>query len=199
MRIDTERARIREPELDNLNQMIATLKRMIPTVQSEIDRHYYYCYGEGVQEEQAGSVVVYIVQGERFRDYLHTQYGTNVRVPNVNGDVRLQRVNILGKTWVEKHGYPFSEASLGGEGFDIAGSFNCLNPSRTVKGAGKIYDVGANYIGVEMDDGSKFQFGLASCSRIESTSELPTIGQNIAYVGVPSSADGYNLYQASCW
>ena len=198
MRIDTERGRIRQPELDNLNDMIATLERMIPSVQSEIDRHYYYCYGDGVQTEQTQSVVVYIVQGERFGDYLHSQYGTNVRV-NLRGNVRLNRVNILGKTWVEKHGYPFSDSSLGGDSFDIAGSFNCLTPSRSVKGAGQIYDIGADYIGVQMQDGTKARFGLGSCSRIESTSELPTIGQNIAYVAVPSAADGYNLYQASCW
>lgn len=43
--------------------MIATLKRLIPSVQKEIDRHYYYCYGEGVKESQAQGVVVYIVQG----------------------------------------------------------------------------------------------------------------------------------------
>ena len=150
MRIDTERARIRQPELDSLNEMISTLQRIVPSVQSEIDRHYYYCYGEGVQQEQNQSVVVYIVQGERFGDYLQSQYGTNVRAPNLRGNVRLNRVNILGKTWVEKHGYPFSDSSLGGDSFDIAGSFNCLTPSRSVKGAGTIHDVGANYIGVTM-------------------------------------------------
>ena len=172
---------------------------MIPSVQSEIDRHYYYCYGEGVQEERNQSVVVYIVQGERFGDYLRSQYGTNVRVPNVRGNVQLRRVNILGKTWIEKNGYPFSESSLGGDSFDIAGSFNCLAPSRSIRGSGQITDIGADYIGVRMEDGSSSRFSLGSCSRIESTSELPTIGQNIAYVAVPSSADGYNLYQASCW
>lgn len=86
--------------------MIASLKRMIPTVQGEIDRHYYYCYGAGAQEREAKGLVVYVVQGERFGDYLQEQYGTNIRAP-IQGDVQLQRVNILGKTWVEKFGYPF--------------------------------------------------------------------------------------------
>lgn len=46
-RITKEESRLYQPELDEINEMIATLKRAIPSVQSEIDRHYYYCYGEG--------------------------------------------------------------------------------------------------------------------------------------------------------
>ena len=46
-RIDVEKTRLAHPELDGINDMIAALKRMIPTVQGEIDRHYYYCYGAG--------------------------------------------------------------------------------------------------------------------------------------------------------
>ena len=88
---------------------------------------------------------------------------------------------------------------MGGETFDIAGSFNCLTPSRSVRGQGTITSINSDSIGVRMNDGSTFQFGLGTCSRIESTSSLPTIGMNIAYVAVPSSADGYNLYQATCY
>ena len=111
----------------------------------------------------------------------------------------LNRVNILGRTWVDKFGYPFADSALGGDGFDIAGSFNCLTPSRTVRGSGTISSISANNIGVQMENGDTFQFALGSCSRIESVSELPTIGQQISYVAVPSSAQGYNLYQATCY
>ena len=50
-RIDVERGNLVQPDLDNINAMIASLKRAIPTVQGEIDRHYYYCYGAGVEEK----------------------------------------------------------------------------------------------------------------------------------------------------
>lgn len=64
--------------------MIATLKRSIPAIQSEIDRHYYYCYGEGaVDVVQTGSVVVYIVKGERFGEYLRAQYGAGTASPSL--------------------------------------------------------------------------------------------------------------------
>lgn len=199
-RINQERKRIRPEELDDLNEMITTLKRLIPTVQGEIDRHYYYCYGDGSVSSTANTgVLVYIVEGERFGDYLHQQYGTNIRAPQLSQNVRLQQVNIFDGRWVDLYGYPVPDASLGGDSFDIAGSFGCLSPSRAVKAGGTITDIGADYIGVSGYDGSSHRLNLASCSRVESTSELPTVGQNIAYVGVPSGAQGYNLYQASCW
>ena len=100
--------------------------------------------------------------------------------------------------WSAAFGYPFTQSSFTGTNLDIAGSFNCLNPSSAQKGYGTITEIGADYIGVQTSSGRQ-RFNLGSCSRLESVSELPTIGQNIAYVGVPSSADGYNLYQASCW
>ena len=37
-----------------------------------------------------------------------------------------------------------------------------------------------------------------NCSRIESTTEVPKVGQNFFYTAVPSGADGYNIYTASC-
>ena len=178
--------------------MIATLKGFIPTVQGEIDRHYYYCYGDGaVEVTQTGSVVVYIVRGERFGDYLRDQYGQGINPGNV-GTLELRRVDIFGQVWSARYGYPFPSSSLGGSGLNVAGSFSCLNPSLARKGYGTISEVGADYIGVSTGSGN-VRLNLGSCSRVESVSELPIVGQNIAYNGVPSGADGYNLYQATCW
>ena len=114
------------------------------------------------------------------------------------GTLELRRVDIFSPVWAARYGYPFPSASLGGNDLAIGGSFSCLSPSEAQKGYGKIYDIGADYIGIDTGKG-KHHFSLGSCSRIESVSELPTIGQNVAYIGVPSSAQGYNLYQATCW
>lgn len=120
-------------------------------------------------------------------------------VPSLRGDVTLNGVDIFSPAWTDRFGYPFPGTSLGGDSFDIAGSFNCLNPSQASRGSGKIAAVGADYIDVDLQGGVRGRFHLGSCTRLEATSQLPIIGQNIAYVGVPSGADGYNLYQASCW
>ncbi len=44
--------------------MIDSLRKLVPSVQAEIDRHYYYCFGDGkVEVRQTGGVVVYVVRG----------------------------------------------------------------------------------------------------------------------------------------
>lgn len=46
-RIDFEKKKNVTTDLTKLNAMIDNLKRIIPTVESEVDRHYYYCFGDG--------------------------------------------------------------------------------------------------------------------------------------------------------
>lgn len=141
--------------------MISTLKRVIPSVQSEIDRHYYYCYGEGVKESEAQGVVVFIVQGERFQDYLQSNYGSDIvrlgpnNLQTSEREIRFRTVDIFSRSWSSNFGYPFSQTSLGGDSnkFDIAGSFNCLAPSKANHSAGKIKGIYSDYIDVDGFDG----------------------------------------------
>lgn len=85
--------------------MIETLKRLVPTTQKEIDRHYYYCFGDGqIEIEQTGSVIVYIVKGEQVNNYLHKKYGQDT--PKHKGDLRLRHLSIFDGPWVNKFGYP---------------------------------------------------------------------------------------------
>lgn len=121
-------------------------------------------------------------------------------------EIAFQNVNIFGNIWSQNFGYPFSESSLGGDSnqFDIAGSFNCLNPSKAQKGAGRIRGIYADYLDVEGYDGNEYQLQLGSCSRLEASTNLPKVGQRIAFSGVPSGrgkgkAKGLNLYRGSCF
>ena len=114
-RINFEKKKIAEDELNDLNNMIKRLKELVPTTEKEIDRHYYYCYGEGsVQVEKTGGVIVYIIKGERFGNYLHNAYGKSVKVPSLRGDVHFQKVDVFGAPWTNKYGYPFVNTSLEG-------------------------------------------------------------------------------------
>ena len=196
-RINFEKKKIAQDELDDLNHMIGVLKDLIPTTEKEIDRHYYYCYGEGsVTTEQTGGVVVYIVRGERFGEYIHNAYGKSVKVPAVRGDVSFRRVNIFGNPWTNKYGYPFPHSR---DGSSLNNDFGCLNPSAAKSGYGTISGIEGSDIFVSSHDGRRLQFRVGSCSRIESTTEVPKVGQNFFYTAVPSGADGYNIYTASCW
>jgi hypothetical protein len=46
-RIALEKKKNIPDELDKLKEFVIALKNLVPTVESEIDRHYYYCFGEG--------------------------------------------------------------------------------------------------------------------------------------------------------
>ena len=125
-----ERKKTPTDDLEDLTQMIATLKRFIPSVQAEIDRHYYYCYGEGaVEVARTGNTVVYIVRGERFGDYLRNQYGSGNATPSLRqlGTLELRRVDIFSNVWSARYGYPFSGEALQGSQLAISGSFSCVD------------------------------------------------------------------------
>jgi len=184
--------------LNKINDMINSLRKMLPAVQSEIDRHYYYCFGNGkVQVQQTGSVVVYVVRGDAFANYLRALYGSNVVLPAVNGDVLFNRVDIFGTTWVGAFGYPFGQSALGGNDLSLGGSFNCLNPNALVTGSGTITAIGADWVECGDGNGGRRRLSLGSCSRLESTHSLPAIGQKFYWSGVPAGS-GFNLYAGTC-
>lgn len=185
-RINFEKKKIAQDELDDLNGMIAALKELVPTTESEIDRHYYYCYGEGSgRVEQTGGVVVFFVKGERFAEYIHNAYGKTVKIPRV-GDVELRRVDLFGATYTRQYGHIFKN-------HQVKHDFGCLNPSAARKSYGKIVAINQGYIEVEEHTGSHKQLLLGSCTRVECTEELPKVGHSIIYSTV---AD--NLYKATC-
>lgn len=198
-RIALEKKKNIPDDLNRLNDMVATLRRVVPTVESEIDRHYYYCFGDGkVQVETTGGVVVYIVRGEAFGNYLRNLYGRNIVVPAVNGNVLFNRVDIFGAPWVGAFGYPFGSGAFGGNDLSLTGSFSCLNPGALVTGSGTISAIGGGWIEALDGNGSKNRFSLGSCSRLESTKKLPAVGQKFYWSGVPGGS-GFNLYAGSCF
>lgn len=194
-RINIEEKKLSTQELEDLNRMIDTLKRLIPTTEKEIDRHYYYCYGEGnIKVEQTGSVVVYIVRGERVPDYLNRRYNEAAR--GASGDLRLRTINIFDAQWTAKYGYPAVVNNRRG-GNDFSGSFSCLNEN-VVHGYGVITNIGADYVEARDESGRNHRYHLGSCSRIESAHDGLKLGAGLYYEAVPSSADGFNLIAGSC-
>lgn len=75
--------------------------------------------------------------------------------------------------------------------------FSCLNPSRVVKGYGVINKIEHDYIQARNSDGRNMKFKLGTCTRLESTEDIPKVGQHFFYSAVPSY-NGYQLYSGSC-
>lgn len=119
-------------------------------------------------------------------------------LPAVNGDVLFNRVDIFGAPWVGAFGYPFGNASLGGADLAIGGSFGCSSGGAMSNGFGTISAIGTNWIEALGGNGARTRFSLGSCSRLESTKQLPVVGQKFYWSGVPS-ASGINLYSGSCF
>ena len=177
--------------------MIDSLHKLVPGIESEIDRHYYDCFGEdGDEVSESQGVVVYIVRGERVGEYLHSAYGQQVEVPVDVGEVRLSKVDIFGVPWTSKFGYP--PLNFSGSGQSSGNEFHCLNPSAAEKGYVRITSVDAGNIYGRTQKGKELKFRLGACSRLESSEQLPKIGQRLYWSGVPERESVYNLYSGTC-
>ena len=169
--------------------MVAKLQRMIPSVQNEIDRQYYYCYGDGsVEVSQTGSVTVFIIRGESFNEYINNAYGESVSSTNFRrSDLNFQIVDVYSSQWSGLYGnFHPSE-------------FSCIAQQSEESGQGQIVRIYKDSISVRSRNGQTETLQVGACSRIESTSDLPRRGQNIIWKGFPSAAGGYNISQATCW
>ena len=124
-------------------------------------------------------------------------YGQSLNVA-VTGSVNLYRVDIFSGIWVAQYGYPFGASAFSSNDLSLSGDFSCLNPSSAISGHGRIRSISANSISIDSDKG-RLDFRLGACSRIESATKLPQVGQNFAFRAVPSFAGGYNLYGGTCW
>ena len=63
-------------DLALLQDQLASLKELLPAVEYELNRQYFYCYGDGaVTIEKTGDTVVYIIRGEAFQALLEKTYG----------------------------------------------------------------------------------------------------------------------------
>lgn len=206
-RINQEKPKLVDTELKRLRTIIDNLNKILPTIQTQIDREYYYCYGAGkVEEVKAGNQTVFVVKGEAWTQYVQNAYGQSVGPVSpiatgnirLNPDVTLNVVNPFSRTWTAKFGYPFA-AGAGAAG-SLDADFSCLGAAgAATSGMGVISGILNDGFTVSDASGRSTKLKVGSCSRIESTSELPKVGQQMAWRGAPSAVGGYNLYTGLCY
>lgn len=197
-RIKDEEPKLVDDDLRKLKGLIDKLNKTIPSIQSEIDREYYYCYGAGkVDTQQVGNVIVYVIKGEAFGHYIDTAYGQAVGAPQLRtgADYRLQLVDPFSQIWTAKYGYP----SLAGSNGATGGNFSCISGTAPSTGSGVISGVSGNGIQVKDSKGNLVSLNVGGCSRVESTASVPMAGQAVVWKGVPSSNGGYNIFTATCY
>ena len=160
--INAQQPKLVDDDLKKLRTLIANLNSSLPQIQSEIDREYYYCYGAGkVDTVKTGNVIVYVVKGEAFGQYIQNAYGQSVGAPQLRtgDDYRLQVVDPFSKIWTAKFGYPSNAGSQGG-------NFSCLNNNSGSTGRGTISGVSADGFTVKDGAGKSVKLGFGSCSRV---------------------------------
>lgn len=74
-----------------------------------------------------------------------------------------------------------------------------MSTNNSSSGKGQITSISGSNLTVKDSNGSSVTLNIGSCSRVESTSQSPTVGQNIAWKGTGSGAGTYNVFTATCW
>ncbi len=167
--INAQQPKLVDDDLRNLRTIITNLNAVIPKINDAINREYYYCYGAGkVSTETVGSVIVYVVKGEAFGQYIQTAYGQSVAAPQLRSDgpdFRLNLVDPYSQIWTAKFGYPTLANKAGINAGVFPGDFSCLNAGGN-SGSGRISAVNADGFVVNDTNGNGVRLNIGSCSRV---------------------------------
>ena len=134
-----------------------------------------------------------------FKNYIESAYSITPSTPSLSSYITFKTIDIFDSAWSQAFGLAFDESELAQtHSFSFASDFNCLNPSSVVSNTGKIVKISHNFITVSLEDNSSTKLRLGACSRLESTSSLPKIGQQIYWKGNLKN-NIYEVYSASCY
>lgn len=175
---------------------------MLPTIQSQIDRQYYFCYGNGkITTSTQNSTIVYIIRGDSFADYVQTGYGQSVSIDaqTLKRGINMQTCSIFSSPWVSNYGQPFAMSAFSNSAESINADFSCLNPSALQSNQGVVQSISGRKMTIKSTSGATLQLNMGACSRIEAPTDVPQVGQNAVFKGVPSGAGGFNVYALTCW
>lgn len=147
-------------------------------------------------------VVIYYIGSKSFSEYIKESYKVNdsasIIGKSLSSKVGLTPSSILSKSWSAAYGNPYDVSAISqSTDFSFQEDFNCLAPSSLQTGNGIIQKIESKRIIVDVN-GTSVSLNLSACSRIESTANLPGVGQKIIWRGNPASSSSYNVYRASC-
>lgn len=153
-RIEQLQPNVRDDVLRNLRAIVSNLNKVLPSINSDINREYYYCYGAGkVETINTGNTVVYVVRGDAFGQYISNLYGVNMTNQfGSNDSLRLNVVDPFSPIWTSKFGLSYSNGQ-GGQG--SSSEFSCLGDSSgsVSTGQGRISSIQGNQVVVSGQDG----------------------------------------------
>lgn len=134
---------------------------------------------------------MYIIPVRHIQNYLETSYSLKVDPKFLNiisNEIRLSPINILDSAWQTSIGQPYDIVQYAGsKDFSFSEDFNCLNPSILTSGVGIIRKIESRNIIIDNMNSGTYILNLGTCSRIETSQLLPTVGQKVFWRGVPGA------------
>mgnify|MGYP000865136869 FL=1 len=171
--------------------MITTLQNNIPTIQEFIDKSIFDCFkAPHLEIIKNGSSVVYVVSASDFQTYIESVYqlssSLTLKLPS---QIKFSQINIMDSQWQSSYGLPYDLLSFANaKDFSFSSDFNCLNPSSLKSGYGTITTIGSKFIEFTNGSGEINKLKLGTCTRLETTSLLPGVGQTIYWRGTASES-----------
>lgn len=119
-KIRDQEALLVDDQANALQRQVDNLKKILPTVQDEVNRQYFYCFGEGAfTTEKTGSTTVYIIRGEAFGALLKNTYGISFddlvccdknaaggKTANIPSTLKMTAVDITSPDYINNIGQP---------------------------------------------------------------------------------------------
>jgi hypothetical protein len=152
-----------------------------------------------VETETIDGNIVYKMSGEGFTSYMEKTYEiSDFYVSSPSSSFSLTTYHILSGIWKRTYGEVFDDNSIAHTNeFSFEEDFNCLNPSTLEVGFGRILSVSGKTIRVRTTIGEML-LKLSPCSRIESSSVLPRVGQRIYWKANQIEPRIMEVYAATC-
>lgn len=97
----------------------------------------------------------------------------------------------MDSSWQSAYGQPYDIISFANtKDFSFQSDFTCLNPANLQSGFGVITNITSKSITIDNQQGASNVLNLATCSRMETTQFLPSIGQKIYWRGNAGTKTG---------
>lgn len=188
-------------ELTRLRGLVKNLQTLLPNITAQVDDVNFKCNQvKTVEPVKTSNVTAYVVVPKDYNVYIQSCYQIKPDTSNLKTNkVSITPLSILDFNWGNAYGSPYSPASyVQTKDFSFNEDFNCLASSNSLEsGYGLIKNINKKYIDIDIQ-GKACKLNLGACSRMDSTDQLPKVGQRIYYRGQRTSKTDINLYKGSC-
>ena len=141
-RIRNEQKNLKNAAILVIEQKITQLSTLSISIEAEIDKIYYSCYGVNEFEITVKETSTYTISYVDFSNYALKAFGVAKLTIQETTTIKINVVNILSPVWAKTYGAAFNEKVLAiSSGFRFKNDFSCLEPSLLQSNSGTILSI----------------------------------------------------------